>query len=82
MRILVNLASLLTLSIIIAIFPTSQAYAYIDPSSGSYALQILLAGFLGAAFTLKLCFKRVKSFFTGTAIKHDRDHEQAEQRTG
>jgi hypothetical protein len=39
-----------------------EANAYIDPSTGSYLLQILLAGFLGALFTLKIFWKNVKTF--------------------
>ena len=41
-----------------------EANAYIDPSTGSYLLQILLAGFLGALFTLKIFWKNVKTFVT------------------
>ena len=38
------------------------AYAYIDPSSGSYFLQLLLASLLGAAFAVKIYWRRVKAF--------------------
>jgi hypothetical protein len=36
----------------------SLASAYIDPSTGSYVLQLLLAGLLGALFALKVFWKR------------------------
>jgi len=36
------------------------AYAYIDPSTGSYILQLVLAGLLGALFTLKIFWKKIK----------------------
>ena len=39
-----------------------DAQAYIDPTSGSYFLQLLLAGILGAAFTLKMTWSRLKAF--------------------
>ena len=38
-------------------------HAYIDPSTGSYLLQILLAGLLGAAFAVKIYWRRVRAFF-------------------
>lgn len=37
---------------------TSNAYAYIDPGSGSIVLQVIIAGFLGIVFSLKTFFKR------------------------
>lgn len=41
-----------------------NAYAYIDPSTGSYILQMLLAGLLGALFVLKTYWRNLKSFFS------------------
>lgn len=41
----------------------SNAYAYLDPNSGSLILQILLGGLAGAAVIIKLYFNKVKSFF-------------------
>ena len=43
------------------LFP-SAAHAYLDPGTGSMALQLLAAGILGALFTLKTHWLRVKSF--------------------
>ncbi|MBI2600030.1 hypothetical protein HYW43_03895 [Candidatus Daviesbacteria bacterium] len=40
------------------LFP-SQADAYLDPGTGSYFFQILIAIVLGGIFTLKLFFKRI-----------------------
>ena len=36
---------------------------YLDPGSGSYLLQLLIAGFLGALFAIRLYWKRIKGFF-------------------
>ncbi len=41
---------------------SQDAHAYIDPSTGSYLLQILLAGLLGALFTLKIFWRNFKEF--------------------
>ena len=40
------------------------AYAYIDPGSGSYMLQILLAALLGAVFFIKSTWHRIKDFLS------------------
>jgi hypothetical protein len=42
----------------------SVAHAYLDPGSGSYVLQILLAGIVAGLFTLKLFWVRVLGFFS------------------
>ena len=55
-NILCTLVALVALS-------TAPAHAYIDPSTGSYILQILVAGFLGAMFTLKVFWHRIVAFF-------------------
>ena len=40
----------------------APAHAYIDAGSGSYVLQMLMAGLLGLAFTIKLSWQRLKTF--------------------
>ncbi len=40
-----------------------SAYAYLDPSSGSVLLQILIGGIATAALVLKTRWTKVKAFF-------------------
>ena len=42
-----------------------SASAYLDPGTGSFILQILLAGLVGAAFTVKVFWRSVKRFIFG-----------------
>jgi hypothetical protein len=42
--------------------------AYLDPGTGSYAIQLLLAGFLGATLTLKVGLRMLWDKFV-TKIK-------------
>lgn len=37
------------------------AHAYIDPGSGSFMLQMLIASLIGASFTIKTYFKTIKA---------------------
>ena len=37
--------------------------AYLDPGSGSYLIQLLLGGLVGALFIIKAYWGRIKSFF-------------------
>ena len=40
-------------------------FLYIDPSSGSYLIQMIIAGILGSFFFFKNLWVQVKNFFTG-----------------
>ena len=37
--------------------------AYVDPGSGSFLLQMLIGGLLGASVTLKTFWKQIRSYF-------------------
>jgi hypothetical protein len=37
-------------------------FAYLDPGTGSYVLQLTLAGLLGAGYTLRRFWTRITSF--------------------
>jgi hypothetical protein len=39
-----------------------QSAAYLDPGSGSYIIQLIIAGFMGALFMLGVYWRRVKSY--------------------
>lgn len=39
--------------------PYRTAYAYIDPGTGSYLIQVVMAGILGGLFAVKLLWRRV-----------------------
>jgi hypothetical protein len=45
--------------------------AYLDPGSGSYLLQLLLAALFGGLFALRMSWGRVKSFFRKVLRKED-----------
>jgi hypothetical protein len=44
------------------LFP-QQAHAYLDPGTGSYLIQILVAGLFGSLFFLKSFVNQLKLFF-------------------
>ncbi|HUR35254.1 MAG TPA: hypothetical protein VM032_15730 [Vicinamibacterales bacterium] len=39
-------------------------FAYLDPGTGSYLLQLALAGALGASYAVKHFWARIKGLFT------------------
>jgi hypothetical protein len=44
---------------LVSILMPPRAHAYVDPSTGSIIIQVLVAGVLGAAFTVKQWWGRV-----------------------
>ena len=49
---------------------TSQAHAYLDPGTGSMMLQIVIASVVGALFSLKIFWSRIKNFFSTVFFKN------------
>jgi len=59
-------------------FDCRDASAYLDPGTGSYIFQIIVAGILGALFTVKLYWNKIKTFVRSSLLGKKRD-EQAEK---
>ena len=45
--------------------------AYLDPGSGSYLLQLLIAGLLGSLFVVRASWSKIKSFFRGLFTREE-----------
>lgn len=56
--------------IVLFLFVTAWCYGYIDPGAGSYLIQILIAAFLGAAFGIKVFWKKIIGFFRKSVFKN------------
>lgn len=50
---------------IVAAAAPRDALAYLDPGSGSLAIQMAIAGLLGGLFTLKTYWYQIKAWFSG-----------------
>ncbi len=57
--------------IVLLLLPARDAYAYLDPGTGSFLLQAVIAVVMGALLTLKLYWYRLRSFFS-SADERDR----------
>ncbi len=61
-----SFTSISTILIVLALFYlvfTEKVYAYLDPGTGSYILQLIIASLLGGLFALKMFWSKVKNFF-------------------
>ena len=50
---------------------------YLDPGSGSFLLQILIAALLGAGIAIRASWSKIKGWF-GIATKVEEDDDEAE----
>lgn len=50
-------------AILLVLFP-GVSHAYLDPGSGSLIFQMIAAGAAGIAFTCKIFWYRIKTFFS------------------
>jgi len=57
-----QMKSILILLLLCLLFPPTS-HAYLDPGTGSYGFQMLLAVGLVVVFTLKVYWKKLRSFF-------------------
>ena len=55
--------------------PLKKELAYLDPGTGSFLLQLLLATFQGGLFMIKTFWKRIKNFFNRLFSRNKADIE-------
>jgi hypothetical protein len=42
----------------------SDSYAYLDPGTGSYVLQMVIAGIVSGLFAIKMFWRKIVEFFS------------------
>jgi hypothetical protein len=52
--------NVLGLSVAVLLLTPSNAWAYIDPGTGSYLFQLVAAGFLAGAYTMRRYWDNIK----------------------
>jgi len=70
--------AILMMVFILQLIFARPGWAYIDPGSGSYFIQLLLGALLGGAFALRIYWKRIRSglgkiFGAGDENEEDED---------
>jgi len=57
----------------LAVLSTRPVHAYVDAATGSYVLQVLIAGFLGVLFAIKMFWHRIVLFFQNLTSRSKAD---------
>ena len=60
-----SMISMAFIFVFIYVIMPQKAYAYLDPGTGSYFLQVFLAALFGALFALKIFWKKISVFLKG-----------------
>jgi hypothetical protein len=66
---------LVVLVVLYVVFPP-KAHAYLDPGTGSYILQLLIAALVAGLFAVKMYWRRIKAFVTGLFSRENEDEQE------
>ena len=65
-----------TVAVLLSLFylvSPQRAYAYLDPGTGSYILQLAIALLLGGSFAIKIYWRKIKTYFANLFSKKQKD---------
>ena len=69
-----GLKTILLLALDIFMLPAT-AFAYIDPGTGSFVIQGIIAAVVGAGVVVKMFWHRIKAALGGKSSLEDDDHD-------
>lgn len=52
----------LILTVVVQLIFLPNAFAYLDPGTGSYIFQVMIAAFIGGLFTIKIYWRKIKDY--------------------
>lgn len=58
------------------LLPALNGHAYLDPGSGSFILQLLIAALVGSMFIFRSSWKKALTFFRNLVNKEKNDKEE------
>ena len=70
------------LMVVWALSAPGRAWAYLDPGTGSYLFQILIAALVGGLFAVKLFWGKIAAFFSGLFGKKPTTDSEAAENAG
>jgi len=58
------LAYSVVFAFLLVVASTQDAYAYVDPGTGSYVIQLIIAALVGVGFAIRIYWGRIKGFLS------------------
>lgn len=63
------------INLVVLLAPLLRPQAYLDPGSGSFLIQLLIAGLVGAGFLIRAYWKKIKGLFNRSSAKKEDDNQ-------
>ena len=73
----IRLVDLVFLVFLFLVLSTNQVHAYLDPGSGSYLLQLVIAGGVGVLFSVKVFCLQIKTFISVMFLRKQKKDDSA-----
>jgi len=70
-----RLASSVVWVVLLLLIFTRDAHAYLDPGTGSYILQLIIAGLVGTVFAVKIYWGKIRAFFSSLFSKRQQKED-------
>jgi hypothetical protein len=68
--------SLVFVAVLVICLRPATALAYIDPGTGSFVVQGIIAGIIGVGLAIKMFWHRIKSALTGKSGEGDEEFDE------
>ena len=65
----------IVMAVLTGLIIATPAYAYIDPGTGSFIVQGIIAAVIGAGVVFKLFWHKIKAVLTGKSVATDDDDD-------
>ena len=78
MKYFVLFRNILATLVFLDLINTQQAFAYIDPGTGSYILQMTIATLLAGLFAMKLFMNKIRTLFKNFFSRKNKCEEDKE----
>lgn len=66
--------------VVLLLFVSARhAHAYIDPGTGSYVIQLIIAALAGAAFAVKVYWGKIRTLFSKPSSKGPETGDESEE---
>ena len=78
MKIFISPVLTLIIFIFFNLISPKEAYAYLDPGTGSYILQLLIGILIGGIFAVRLFWNKIKIFFRNFLFSRGTRHKKSE----
>lgn len=67
---------LAALLLVVLVLMPAPALAYLDPGTGSFIIQGVIAAVVGVGLAIKMFWHRIKALFTGKTVAEDDDDDE------